>query len=209
MLWLDWKFSLVSLVLVTVCLIPILALGKRVKKQGKLEERRVGAMMTILQESFAGIRVIKAFAREPREAGDFRDMSEENFRNGIRVRKAIELVSPSVEAVSAVGVGFPHFYVWYTHLSVAHLVAPLGCTFFLFDPVKKLSRIHLVLQQCFVSTTSIFEILHQKPTIQDRPGSAAITSSRGDIRLDNVSFPYPPELPPPLVNLNFPLPPRR
>ncbi len=193
MLWLDWKFSLVSLVLVPVCLIPILAFGKRVKKQGKLEEQRVGAMMTILQESFAGIRVIKAFAREPREAGNFSEMSEENFR----------------KAVSAVGVGFALFYVWYTHLSVAQLIALLGCIFFLYDPVKKLSRIHLVLQQCFVSTTSIFEILHQKPTIQDRPGSAAITSSRGDIRLDNVSFRYRPELPPAVVNLNLHVPPGR
>jgi subfamily B ATP-binding cassette protein MsbA len=209
MLWLDWKFSLVSLVLVPVCLIPILAFGKRVKKQGKLEEQRVGAMMTILQESFAGIRVIKAFAREPREAGNFREMSEENFRNGIRVRKAIELVSPSVEAVSAVGVGFALFYVWYTHLSVAQLIALLGCIFFLYDPVKKLSRMHLVLQQCFVSTTSIFEILHQKPTIQDRPGSIAITSSRGDIRLDNVTFRYRPELPPAIVDLNLHVPPGR
>jgi ATP-binding cassette, subfamily B, bacterial MsbA len=201
MLWLDWKFSLVSLVLVPVCLIPILAFGKRVKKQGKLEEQRVGAMMTILQESFSGIRVIKAFAREPRESGNFHEMSEENFRNGIRVRKAIELVSPSVEAVSAVGVGFALFYVWYTHLSVAQLIALLGCIFFLYDPVKKLSRIHLV------STTSIFEILHQKPTIQDRPGSIAITSSLGDIRLDNVTFRYRPELPPAVVNLNLQVPP--
>src|SRR5258707_9583722 len=86
MLWLDWKFSLVSLVLVPVCLIPILAFGKRVKKQGKLEEQRVGAMMTILQESFAGIRVIKAFAREPREAGNIFGISGEKFRNRIKAR---------------------------------------------------------------------------------------------------------------------------
>src|SRR5258708_32601529 len=99
-------------------------------------------MMTILQESFAGIRVIKAFAREPREAGNFRDMSEENFRNGIRVRKAIELVSPSVEAVSAGGVGFALFYFWDKHLRVAQFIALAGCLFFLYDPVKKCSRNH-------------------------------------------------------------------
>jgi subfamily B ATP-binding cassette protein MsbA len=75
--------------------------------------------------------------------------------------------------------------------------------------VKKLSRIHLVLQQCFVSTTNIFEILHQKPTIQDRAGAITINSSRGDIRLDNVTFRYRPELPVAVVNLNLHVPPGR
>src|SRR5258708_6236178 len=62
LLYLDWKFTIGSLVLFPVCLVPILLFGKRVKKQGQLEEQKVGIMMTALQETFSGIRVIKAFA---------------------------------------------------------------------------------------------------------------------------------------------------
>src|ERR1700730_7326982 len=61
---LDWKFTIASLFLFPVCMVPIIYYGKKVRRQGKLEEERVGSMMSILQESFAGIRVIKAFARE-------------------------------------------------------------------------------------------------------------------------------------------------
>ena len=91
---LDWKFTIVSLFLFPVCLVPIVYYGKKVRRQGKLEEARVGSMMSILQESFAGIRVIKAFAREKREAENFESISSEQFKSGIRVRKAIEIVSP-------------------------------------------------------------------------------------------------------------------
>jgi subfamily B ATP-binding cassette protein MsbA len=192
---LDWKFTIASLFLFPVCMVPIVYYGKKVRRQGKLEEERVGSMMSILQESFAGIRVIKAFAREKREAENFASISDEQFKSGVRVRKAIEIVSPMVEAVSAIGVGLALFYVWYTHLSAAKFLALLAGIFMLYDPIKKLSRIHLVMQQCVNATNNIFEILNRQPAIQDAPGAAEIQGSQGDIRIENVTFRYRPGLP--------------
>ena len=209
LLYLDWKFTIGSLVLFPVCLVPILLFGKRVKKQGRLEEQKVGIMMTALQEAFSGIRVIKAFAREDRESQHFSQLSEENFRNATKVRKAIEIVSPLVEAVGAVGVGLALFYVWYFHLSAARLIALLMAMYFLYDPAKKLSRIHLVMQQCFVATTNVFEIMRMKPAIEDRPGSIAIYASKGDIRFENVTFRYRPDLSPALRHLSLHIEPGR
>jgi subfamily B ATP-binding cassette protein MsbA len=192
---LDWKFTIVSLFLFPVCMVPIVYYGKKVRRQGKLEEEKVGSMMSILQESFAGIRVIKAFAREEYEAAHFDSLSKEQFKSGVRVRKAIEIVSPMVEAVSAVGVGLALFYVWYTHLSAAKFLALLAGIFMLYDPVKKLSRIHLVMQQCFNATHNIFEILHREPSIKDRPDAVGIQGSGGEIQIENVTFRYRPGLP--------------
>ncbi|MBV9392038.1 MAG: ABC transporter ATP-binding protein, partial [Verrucomicrobia bacterium] len=203
LLYLDWKFTIISLVLFPVCLIPIVVYGKRVRQQGKLEEQKVGSMMSILQESFAGIRVIKAFAREGREASYFREISEEQFRSGVKVRAAIEIVGPMVEGVAAIGVGIALFYVWYTHLSAARLLALLTGVFFLYDPVKKLSRIHLVMQQCFNATTNVFEILNRKPTIQDRPDAISLEKSIGDIRIEEVTFRYRPGFGPAIRNLSM------
>jgi subfamily B ATP-binding cassette protein MsbA len=100
-----------------------------------------------------------------------------------------------VEAVSAVGVGLALFYVWYTHLSAAKFLALLAGIFMLYDPIKKLSRIHLVMQQCVNATNNIFEILNRQPAIQDAPGAAEIQGSQGDIRIENVTFRYRPGLP--------------
>jgi len=191
---LDWKFTLVSLFLFPVCIVPIVYYGKKVRRQGKLEEEKVGSMMSVLQESFAGIRVIKAFAREGHEARHFESLSKEQFRSAVRVRKAIEIVSPMVEAVAAVGVGLALFYVWYTHLSAAKFLALLAGIFMLYDPVKKLSRIHLVMQQCFNATHNIFEILHSQPAIRDRSDAVDISGSTGDVHLENVTFRYRPGL---------------
>ena len=192
---LDWKFTVVSVFLFPVCIVPIVYFGKKVRRQGKLEEQKIGSMMSVLQESFAGIRVIKAFARERRESEQFGALSLEQFKSGIRVRKAIEIVSPLVEAVTAIGVGLALFYVWSTHLSAAKFLALLAGIFMLYDPIKKLSRIHLVMQQCFNATNNIFEIMNREPVIKDRPEAVEITGSNGDIRIENVTFRYRPGLP--------------
>jgi subfamily B ATP-binding cassette protein MsbA len=206
---LDWKFTIVSLFLFPVCMIPIVYYGKKVRRQGKLEEEKVGSMMSILQESFAGIRVIKAFAREEYETEHFDSLSKEQFKSGVRVRKAIEIVSPMVEAVSAVGVGLALFYVWYTHLSAAKFLALLAGIFMLYDPVKKLSRIHLVMQQCFNATHNIFEILHREPSIKDRPDAVDIQGSSGEIQMEDVTFRYRPGLPAALRSLDLHIEPGR
>jgi ATP-binding cassette, subfamily B, bacterial MsbA len=200
---LDWKFTVVSLFLFPVCIVPIVYFGKKVRRQGKLEEQKIGSMMSVLQESFAGIRVIKAFAREKRESEQFGALSLEQFRSGIRVRKAIEIVSPMVEAVSAIGVGLALFYVWSTHLSAAKFLALLAGIFMLYDPIKKLSRIHLVMQQCFNATNNIFEIMNREPVIKDRPEAVEITGSKGDIRLESVTFRYRPGLPAAIRDLSL------
>jgi len=75
--------------------------------------------------------------------------------------------------------------------------------------VKKLSRIHLVMQQCFNATHNIFEILNRKPLIQDRPDAVDISGSTGDIRIENVTFRYRPGLPAALGGIDLHIEPGR
>ncbi len=209
LLHLDWKFTVLSLVLFPLGIVPIVVFGRRVRKQGKAEEQRMGAMMVALQESFAGIRVIKAFAREEREIQQFNKLSLEQFRNSFRVRKAIEIVGPMVEAVAAFGVGLAIFYVWATHLSAAKFLALLAGIFLLYDPVKKLSRIHLTMQKCFTATTGIFEVMTKEPAIQDQAGAEDLKDCHGDLRLENVTFRYRAGLSPAIRELSLHIKPGR
>jgi len=75
--------------------------------------------------------------------------------------------------------------------------------------VKKLSRIHLVMQQCFNATHNIFEILNRKPLIQDRPDAVDISGSTGDIEIENVTFRYRPGLPAALRGIDLHIEPGR
>ncbi len=188
--WLDWKFTLISLVLFPVCLIPITVFGKRVRRGGADEEAGTGVLMTVLQEAFTGIRVVKALAREKDEVRDFVNAGQAQFKISIRVRKAIEIVGPSIEAISAIGVGVTLVYVSVTGITAAKFLSLMGGLFFLYEPVKKLSRVHLMIQKALGSTQRIFKLMNQQPSVMDKPDARVLERVTGEIEFENVGFAY-------------------
>ncbi len=199
----DVKFTIVSLFLFPLCLVPIIVYGRKVRKGGADEEASAGGMMTILHEAFGGIRVVKALAREPYEIKDFQKAGEEQFRRAIRVRKSIEIVGPIIESISAIGVGLALFYVWYTEMTTGAFLALVTSLFMLYDPTKKLSKIHVQLQKALSATERIFKVMKEEPSVKDAPDAITLNRVRGAISFRNVFFRYRPDLPLALRGINL------
>lgn len=186
----DWKFSLTTLVLFPICILPVVYFGKKVRQAGKAEESEAGTMAVILQETFSGIRVIKSFAREDYQVEQFNASSDLQTRNGMRVRKSIDIVQPLIESVSAIGVALALAYVLWFHIGFMQFLALCAGIFLLYNPVKSVSKIPMLMQKCLASTTNIFQIMGTKATIQDAPDAVALKSAHGEIEFDRVTFGY-------------------
>jgi subfamily B ATP-binding cassette protein MsbA len=186
----DWRFSLTTLVLFPICILPVAIYGRKVRKAGKAEENEAGTMAVILQETFSGIRVIKSFAREGYQAGQFDKSSDEQCRNSMRVRKSIDIVQPMIESVSAIGIVFALLYVVYFDISFVKFGQLCAGIFLLYNPVKSLSKIPMLMQKCLASSTYIFEIMGTKATIQDATDAVVLKNVRGEIAFDRVTFGY-------------------
>ncbi len=186
----DWRFTLYSLCLFPLCLVPITVYGRKVRKTGREDERKNAELMVIMHEAFSGVRVVKSLTREAYEEGRFREASRQMVAAAQRVRKAMQAVGPMIESMSAFGVGMGLVYVYYSHMEVSKFVTLLGCLVMLYNPVKRLSKIHVSIQKAIGATTNIFELLDIQPTIQDAPDAIVLKKSRGEIRFDNVSFSY-------------------
>jgi subfamily B ATP-binding cassette protein MsbA len=191
----DWKFALTTLVLFPLCILPVAIFGRKIRQAGKAEENEAGQMAVILQETFAGIRVIKSFAREDYQAEQFDKSSDLQVRNSMRVRKSIDIVQPIIESVSAVGVVFALVYVLYFNIGFLQFAALCAGIFLLYNPVKAVSKIPLQMQKCLASSTYIFEIMATKPTVQDAPDAVTLQAVRGLVEFDHVSFGYGAEKP--------------
>ena len=186
----DWKFCLFAFVLFPLFLLPVIIYGRRVRKAARAVQNEAGVMAVILQESFAGIRVIKSFAREAFQLRLFDRSSDEQFRSGMKVKKSTAIVQPMMESVSACGVALALVYVHYSHLSIGSFIALLMGMFLLYDPIKNLSRIHVVLQNCLGAATSTLELLDTKPSIHDEPGAMPLETTRGHLAFEGVNFSY-------------------
>ncbi|MBE2204116.1 MAG: ABC transporter ATP-binding protein [Chthoniobacterales bacterium] len=186
----DWKFALTTLVLFPICIVPVVFFGKKVRQAGRLEENEAGQMAVILQETFAGIRVIKSFAREEYQGSQFEKSSEIQCQNSLRVRRSTDIVQPLIESVSALGVVLAMVYVYYYHISFIKFAALCAGIFLLYNPVKSLSKIPMLMQKCMASATNIFDLLKLQSEIQDKPDAVVLRNCTGRIEFDRVCFSY-------------------
>jgi subfamily B ATP-binding cassette protein MsbA len=187
---LDWRFTLMALVLFPVCMAPLLIYGKRIRKNGRQEEEQSGAMTSILQETFAGIRVIKSFAREDYQVEQFDAANVSQFETGIRVRKYTEIVGPLVEIVAAMGVGLALVYVHYAGMELTKFIGLTMGLFLLYTPIKQISRMHMQIQKCRAASGNVFALLALRPTVADAPDAIELTDCRGEVEFENLSFQY-------------------
>jgi ATP-binding cassette, subfamily B, bacterial MsbA len=199
----DWKFTLVTLILFPTCLLPLRIYGRRARKalQGQFEG--MGEMVVTMQETFAGIRVIKSFAREAHQEKEFKRSNQLQFSQMMRIIRSMEATGPLVETIAAVGIGLALLYVYAANLSAGRFFGLITGIFILYDPIKTLSKIQIVMQQSIAATTAIFALLDTEPTVQDAPNAVALRLSQGRIDFENVTFRYANTLTDAISNLTL------
>ena len=190
LLYLDWKFTIVTLILFPTCLLPIRIFGQRARKAVQHEQKGMGQMTVTMQETFAGIRVIKSFAREEHQEKSFVKSTRQQFSNAMRMMKAMEAVGPLVETIASIGVGLALFYVYAANLPAGQFLGLIAGIFILYEPVKTLSKLHIVMQRSIGATTKIFALLDSEPTVQDRAGAVDLVPTKGQIDFEHVTFRY-------------------
>jgi subfamily B ATP-binding cassette protein MsbA len=186
----DWKFTLITLILFPTCLLPLRIYGRRARKALRGQFEGMGEMVVTMQETFAGIRVIKSFAREAHQEKEFKRSNQLQFSQMMRIIRSMEATGPLVETIAAVGVGLALLYVYAANLSAGRFFGLITGIFILYDPIKTLSKIQIVMQQSITATTAIFALLDTEPTVQDAPNAVALSSSQGRIDFENVTFRY-------------------
>src|SRR5262245_38866020 len=199
----DWKFTLITLILFPTCLIPLRIYGRRARKALRGQFEGMGAMVVTMQETFAGIRVIKSFAREAHQEKEFKRSNQLQFSQMMRIIRSMEATGPLVETIAAVGIGLALLYVYAANLSAGRFFGLITGIFILYDPIKTLSRIQIVMQQSIAATTAIFALLDSESTVQDVPNAAVLRLSQGRIDFENVTFRYANTLTDAISNLTL------
>ncbi len=187
----DARFTLFAFTVFPLCLLPVVFIGRKVRQAGTREEDEAGQLMVVMQESFAGIRVVKTHAREDYEATRFNAANLKMLQFAMRWRKAQELVTPAVETVASLGIVGALIYAWQYDLGVGKFFALQAGLILLYDPAKTLGRVSILMQKCLAATTKVFELIDRPLAITDAPGAPALTGVRGEVRFEAVHFAYP------------------
>ena len=194
MVMLDWKLSLLTLVVIPLVGQAMKIFGRKLKRNGTLIQERMADITSLLQESIASIRVVKSFVRERYEIDRFCHQNTLNFQAAMQNVRLTSLLTPTVEFLAALSVTF---IVWFGGYEVVNgvmtagaLVAFLTYAVNLANPVKRLARVYGNLQRAMAAVDRVFTVLDLDEPIHDRAGAQALPSTEGHVEFRDVSFGY-------------------
>jgi subfamily B ATP-binding cassette protein MsbA len=197
MLYLNWRFTLISLAIAPVLFLVVYIFTRRIKKASRAVRKKESELLSIVQEVFSSIRVVKAFAREDYEERRFERQSLENVETALQARNLKGTLSPIVDIIVAVGTCVMLGYG--ARLVLAGQLTPGGLVLFLFylgmmyKPMRDLSKMTDTVSKAEVGFDRIREVLETESGMRDLPGARRAGRFQGKIEFDKVSFGYNPD----------------
>lgn len=190
LVWLDWKLAAASLVVFPVCLVPIVAFGRRVRRFAREGQERLADLVSLLQETLAGVRVVKAFGAEAYERARFRDRSGSVFRRIMRLTRARISVEPIIVEFAALWVSLLLIYAWWVAMPVQDFLTFAAALFVMYDPAKRLGNLHMNIQHSAAAADRIFELLDAPVRVSDAPGAMVFDEPVREVAFEHVEFSY-------------------
>jgi ATP-binding cassette subfamily B protein len=197
MFYLDWRFSLIGLSVAPFLFVIVYRLTRRIKSAARAVKKKESELASVVQESIASARVVKAFAREDFEEHRLDQQSEESVAIGLRARSIKARLPPLVDVIVATGTCL---VLWFgvrlvldgslTSGALLVFVLYLGK---MYKPMKDLSKMADTLSKAAVGFERIAEILNIERQVRNRPGARPAPAFRGRIEFAHVRFGYSPE----------------
>ncbi|MBV8827861.1 MAG: ATP-binding cassette domain-containing protein [Acidobacteriaceae bacterium] len=195
MVSIDWKLSLISLIVFPVVAFLTVRLGRRIRSTTRHAQDMAAGLTEILQETITGHQVVKSFGAEEYESKRFRLASQRLKTGTLRYVAQQALASPIIElfgALTVVGL------LWVARMQVknATMTADKFTAFvlalvLLYEPIKRLTGIHNIFQAGIGAALRVFSYLDRQEGVLDKPGAARLAKFERSIRFENVSFTYP------------------
>jgi ATP-binding cassette subfamily B protein len=198
--------ALLAMIPFPVLIYTTLHFGLTVEPMFKLIQEQMGVLSTVMQESLTGIRVVKAFAREPHELKKFDRENNEWFdrREGLIKKWANNWPFMTFLIMMSI-----FFLLWFAgpqalagEITVGSLFALISYVLMLNSPIQRLGFLVNLAATAGASASRVFEIIDLPAEVAERPDAVELTTAEGDVRFEHVSFAYRDGLPV-LVDVDF------
>ena len=191
----SWRLALMSMLILPPAALVLVTIGRKMRKRSGRAQERMADMTGILQESIAGVRVVKAFHMEGFEERRYEAANTGYFRAFVHLRRVSAAAKPFSEyAIILVAVAIA--WLGAREIFDQHSLPPER--FFTFvtallltiSPIKSLSEVNSTIATGLGAADRVFGLLDTPATITDAPGATALGALREAITFEHVRFAY-------------------
>lgn len=194
MVYKSWELSIIALVLFPVAIHPMMRLSKRMRKIADGTQQQIGDFTTQLDETFSGVRVVKAYRREDYEAGRARATIESLYRLYVKASRVQAAASPMMEslggfAIAAV-IAYGGVQVMNGETTGGAFVSFMTAMLMAYRPLRAIGGLNTNMQEGLAAADRLFTMLDLPPEIRDAPDAKPLHVQKGALSFERVTFTY-------------------
>jgi subfamily B ATP-binding cassette protein MsbA len=191
----EWVLALIAIAVFPVVGLTVRIIGRKLYKINRRAQQKIAELNVVLQESFTGTKIVKAFGRERLEQERFDQVNDRLLALALKDRRVDEMAEPIMEVLGALAIMGALWYGGYRVISGAltpgEFFSFTAAVILLYGPVRQLSRMANTVQQSIASVERVFEILDTPPAIVDAPDAHALAGFTDTIVFEGAGFRYP------------------
>jgi subfamily B ATP-binding cassette protein MsbA len=199
MFYQDWLLASIAFIVFPATVIPIAQLGRRLRKVTANTQAQTGAFMTIAQQSLSSIRLVKAYRMEEIEASRAEALTTRIRDLTIKAERVKALASPLMETFGGVAVTVVIVYGGWRVINgdttAGAFFSFITALLTAYRPMKALANANAHVNEGLAGAQRLFSVLDAQPGLVEKPGAAPLVVTRGEVKLDNVTFSYDADVP--------------
>ncbi len=192
--YMNWRLSLIAMILLPVIIYPIVNFGRRHRRLSRSNQQTTAQVSNILYETITGTRIVKAFCMEQYEVNRFKETLDRLFSIVMRDTRIGAISHPLMQLFGGIGISL---VVWYGGSQVLSGVSTPG-TFFsfltalimIYEPLKGISRVNSTLQQGIAAAERVFTVLDVQSDVDEKKDARELPRISDNIAFEDVGFWY-------------------
>jgi subfamily B ATP-binding cassette protein MsbA len=196
MFYQDAILACIAFIVFPVAILPIVKIGRRMRKVSTNTQVEIGQFGALLDEAFQGARHVKAYGMEDYETGRATNAINRIFKLIYKATRTRALSHPIMELLGGIAVVSVVLYGGYQVIAggrtPGQFFSFITALILAYEPMKRLANLNSNLQEGLAAAARIFAMLDSEAQIVDKPGAATLKVTAGAISFQDVTFAYVP-----------------
>ncbi len=192
--WTQTKLTLISMLVLPVCAVPIAIYSRKVRRSGRAIQTQSADLMQVMSESFTGSRIVKAYNLEANVTEQFRASAQQTVSHYMRIIRSMEMPGPLLEFFGSIGIASIILYLLVNadpaQRSAKGLFEFMIAIYMMYKPLKNLTRLHSSLEQARAASERVFELLATPNSVPEPAHPKPLKAAGAEIHFDHLDFSY-------------------